>query len=415
MSRETTWKILLALLVWATISISLPWRWCRSVYEIGLFLLAGTIFWQGRQEPRRLLNGVLLLLGPALAGVVQLLSGTTVNRLDTVEAVVAWTATFAAAFAGRHALAHTALRHRFLTAAAVTGGLAALVCIVQIPLRGTQWAGFTVPDFDLYAGPFQNRNTYAAFALLLLPVVIWKAVTSKRSAWFWWGVAALFPASVIATGSRAGSLLILCEIGSLLLIQIRARVLFPLTGVAIAVMATGSDTLADRLSHEDWSSHRRQLYASTISMIAERPAIGHGLGTYESAYPRFATFDLDRRVNHAHNDWLEWAAEGGLGVPLCLIGFLALVAWHARRHLWSWGIAFVLAHSLVDYPLQRPGMSGWFWVLGGTVLAASSSEKNNPKRRSTRSKRPSSKMEPAIDPAQGSTESTDQSLATAGH
>ena len=413
MSRETTWKILLALLVWVTISIALPWRWCRSVYEIGLFLLAGTIFWNARQEPRRLLNGTLLLLGPAVAGLLQLVTGATVNRLETVEAVVAWTASFAAAFAGRHALAHLALRHRFLTAAAVTGGLAALVCLVQMPLRGSQWAGFTVPDFDLYAGPFQNRNTYAAFALLFLPVVIWKAVTSKGSAWFWWGVAALLPASVIATGSRAGSLLILCEIGTLLLIQIRARVLFPLTGVIVAVMATGSDTLTDRLSQEDWSSHRRQLYASTVAMIAERPATGHGLGAFESAYPRFATFDLGRRVNHAHNDWLEWAAEGGLLVPLCLLGFLALTAWHARRHLWSWGIAFVLAHSLVDYPLQRPGMSGWFWVLSGTVLAAASNEKNNPRRRS--SKRRSSNPNPATDSTRVSTESTDQSLTTAGH
>ena len=415
MSRETNWKILLALLVWATISIALPWRWCRSVYEIGLFALAGVVFWNGREQPRRLLNGVLLLLGPALAGLLQLAFGTTASPMDTVEAVAGWTACFAAAFVARHTLAHAALRHRFLTAAGLVGGLGALVCLVQLPLRGSQLAGFTVPDFDLFAGPFQNRNTYAAFAQLFLPIAIWKAITSKRSAWFWWSVAALLPASVVATGSRAGSLLILCEVGTLLLVQIRARILFPLTGVAIAVMATGWDTLADRFSQEDWTNHRRQLYASTATMIAERPATGHGLGAFEAAYPRFATFDLDRRVNHAHNDWLEWAAEGGLATPLCLIGFLGLAAWHARRHLWSWGIAFVLAHSLVDYPLQRPGLSGWFWVIGGTVLAAASSEKQNPRRSSKR--RPSSSHGQAdSDPLlQESTESKDRSLATAGH
>jgi O-antigen ligase len=384
------------------------------VYEIGLFVLAGIIFWNGRDEPRRLLNGVLLLLGPAIAGMLQLLLGVTVSRLDTLEAVVGWMAVCAAAFVARHSLAHTALRHQFLTAAAVAGGVGALVCLLQVPLRGTQIAGLVIPDFDLYAGPFQNRNTYASFVELLLPVVIWKAMTSKRSAWFWWGVAAMLPASVIATGSRAGSLLILCELGTLLLVQIRARILFPLTGVAIAVMATGWDTLADRLSHEDWSSHRRQLYASTVAMVAERPALGHGLGTFEEAYPRFATFDMDRRVNHAHNDWLEWAAEGGLVVPLCLITFLALVAWHSRRHLWSWGIAFVLAHSVVDYPLQRAGMSGWFWAVGGTVLAAASGEKRNPRRRSSK-RRPSAGASAGSSPPPESTESKDQSLATAGH
>jgi O-antigen ligase len=413
MSRETTWKILLALLVWATISIALPWRWCRSVYEIGMFGLAGATIWHGRDEPRRLLNGVLLLLGPAVAGMLQLALGLTAGRLETSEAIVAWLATFATAFAARHALAHTALRHHFLNGAAVAGALGALVCLVQMPLRGSPLGWFTVPDFDLFAGPFQNRNTYASFAELMLPVVIWKAITSKQTAWFWWGAAAMLPASVIATGSRAGSLLILCELGTLLLVQIRARILFPLTGIAIAVMATGWDTLADRLSHEDWSSHRRQLYSSTLAMIKEKPALGHGLGTFESAYPRFATFDMDRRINHAHNDWLEWSAEGGLVVPAFAVAFLALVAWHARRHLWSWGIAFVLAHSVVDYPLQRPGMSGWFWATGGAVLAAASSEKRNPRRHSKR--RRASEALPEDDPPPAPVESKDQSLTTAAH
>lgn len=414
MSRETSWKVLVALLVWATISIALPWRWCRSVYECGLFLVAVSIFWMHRAEPRRLLTGALLLLGPAAAGLLQLATGSTVNRLETTEAILGWMACFAAAFSARHILGHTTLRHRFLTAAALAGGLGALVCMVQMPLRGAQWGSFGIPDFDLYAGPFQNRNTYAAFAELLLPVVIWKAINSKQTSWFWWALAALIPASVIATGSRAGSLLILCEMGTLLLIQIRAKILFPLTGVAIAVMATGWDTLADRFSHEDWTNHREQLYQSAGAMAGERPWTGHGLGTFETAYPRFATFDLGRRVNHAHNDWLEWTAEGGYPVPAFLVGFLGIAAWRARRHLWSWGIAFVLAHSLVDYPLQRAGMSGWFWALGGTVLAAAAGERRNPRRRSSKSKQPSEAAGSAAR-AQESTESTDQSLTTAGH
>lgn len=360
-----------------------------------------------------MLNGVILLLGPAVVGVAQLLFGTTMNRLETIEAVVAWLATFAVAFAARHTLAHTVLRHQFLTAAAIAGALGGFVCLVQMPLRGSQIAGIPIPDFDLFAGPFQNRNTYASFAELMLPILIWKAITSKKGAWFWWGAAAMLPASVIATGSRAGSLLILCELGTLVLVQIRARILFPLTGVAIAVMATGWDTLADRFSHEDWSNHRRQLYAATVEMAKERPGLGHGLGAFEAAYPRFAKFDIDRHVNHAHNEWLEWAAEGGIITPAFLIAFLGLVAWHARRHLWSWGIAFVLAHSVVDYPLQRAGMGGWFWALGGTVLAAASSEKRNPRRRSKR--RRASEAQPAHDPSPESAESKDQSLATAGH
>lgn len=414
-SKESAAKLLFVLLVWATLTISSPWRWCRTVYEAGLLLAAAGMIWSHRDQPRRLLNAPLILLGPAVAGLLQLTAGTTVSALDTAEAVLAWLVSFAAAYTARHTLAHTALRHRFLTAAAAAGFAGAAVCLIQIPLRGVSIAGFTIPDFDYYAGPFANRNTYASFAELLLPIVIWKAVSARQGAWFWWAAATLVPASVIATGSRAGSFLILCEFGALLLMRIRARMLFPLTGVAVAVMATGWDTLADRLTHEDWSSHRRQVYASSVAMIAERPWAGHGLGTFAQAYPRFATFDSGREMNHAHNDWLEWAADGGLGLPLLLASFLGVTAWFARRHFWSWGIAFVIAHSLVDYPLQFSALSVWFWALTGAVFAAATNDKRDPRRRSSKSKRPSADSGPSDPPAPESTESSDRSLATAGH
>ncbi|MBM3793967.1 MAG: O-antigen ligase family protein [Acidobacteria bacterium] len=396
-------------------TISAPWRWCRTVFEAGLLLAAIGMIWSNRDQPRRLLNTPLLLVGPAVAGLAQMALGTMASPLDTAKAVLAWAVCFAAAYTARHALAHTPLRHRFLSAAAA-GFAGAAVCLLQIPLRGVTLAGFTVPDFDMFAGPFANRNTYASVAELLLPIVIWKAVSARQGAWFWWAAATLIPASVIATGSRAGSFLILCEFGALLLMRIRARMLFPLTGAAVVVMATGWDTLADRLGHEDWSSHRRQVYASSVAMVAERPWAGHGLGTYPQAYPRFATFDSGREMNHAHNDWLEWAADGGLGLPLLLAGFLGLTAWFARRHFWSWGIAFAVAHSAVDYPLQLLAFSYWFWAVAGAVFAAATSDKRDPRRRSSRSsKRPLAASGPSAPPALESTESSDRSLTTAGH
>lgn len=64
--------------------------------------------------------------------------------------------------------------------------------------------------------------------------------------------------------------------------------------------------------------------------------MGFGLGNWPRAYPRYAVFDDGNYVNQAHNDWAQWAVEGG-----------------------------------VEYPLrQRPGLGAWFFVLLG-VLAAS--------------------------------------------
>jgi hypothetical protein len=76
-------------------------------------------------------------------------------------------------------------------------------------------------------------------------------------------------------------------------------------------------------------------------------------------------------VNQAHNDWAQWAAEGGLPFLALL---LAVAAWSLRpalRSLWGVGIVSVFVHALVDYPMQqRPALAAYFFALLG-VLAAS--------------------------------------------
>ena len=52
---------------------------------------------------------------------------------------------------------------------------------------------------------------------------------------------------------------------------------------------------------------------------------GFGLGSWPWAYPRYAIIDPVLFANHAHNDWAEWAADGGLPFAL-LIGLVALRA-----------------------------------------------------------------------------------------
>ena len=77
-------------------------------------------------------------------------------------------------------------------------------------------------------------------------------------------------------------------------------------------------------------------------------------------------------INHAHNDWLEWAGEGGLG-------FLAIWAWLVVRairksvsHPWAWGIAALFGHALVDFPLARFGVAAWAFILIGAIESSDS-------------------------------------------
>jgi O-antigen ligase len=63
-------------------------------------------------------------------------------------------------------------------------------------------------------------------------------------------------------------------------------------------------------------------------MAREKPWTGFGLGIWPTVYPANALYDDGTFVNEAHNDWLQWAVEGG--VPL-VAAMLARPAPHAAR------------------------------------------------------------------------------------
>jgi O-antigen ligase len=114
---------------------------------------------------------------------------------------------------------------------------------------------------------------------------------------------------------------------------------------------------------------RRELLHSTLDMIQERPAMGFGLGTWSTAYPAYAYSDDGLFANQAHNDWAQWAAEGGLPFFLFLLSIAVWSIRPAAHSLWGVGVVSVFLHCLVDYPIQRPALGGPFFVLLG-VLAA---------------------------------------------
>ena len=75
-------------------------------------------------------------------------------------------------------------------------------------------------------------------------------------------------------------------------------------------------------------------------------------------------------MNQAHNDWAQWAVEGGVPFLAILLSLVAMAIPAALRSVWGIGLLSVWVHCLVDYPLQqRPGIGAWFFVLLG-VLAA---------------------------------------------
>ncbi len=304
---------------------------------------------------------------------VQLAAGTSVYRFETWSAALVWAAHLTVFVLALQLFGDPVRLGRFLDALLWFGTAIAALSLVQLFTSGGRifWL-FPTSYKDLVLGPFVYRNNYAAFMELVVPLALLKALARPRKALAWSAAAGLMAASVVASGSRAGTVLICIETLAILALDARGRALGAVwklgAATAILVAIAGPGFLWSRFQ-TDPLAMRRELVASSLAMFRERPWMGFGLGTWPTAYPAYATFDLGLFANHAHCDWAEWAAEGGLPFLAAAAALAsAAVLWSARRR-WGIGVAAVFAHALVDYPLQKPALAALTFTLLGALAA----------------------------------------------
>jgi O-antigen ligase len=193
-------------------------------------------------------------------------------------------------------------------------------------------------------------------------------------------------ASVIVSTSRTGFILVTAELILVPPIVAGARRLSSRPTLAagglligmVVLLATsaGPDILLGRFAARDPYAGRREFLYSSVAMFKEKPLLGVGLGNWPTVYPRFALFDDGKYANQAHNDWAQWAVEGG--IPL-LVLMLWLAVWsfpRAFRSAWGLGIAAVFIHCAVDYPIQRQAGALVFFAVLGAVAAADDAHQN---------------------------------------
>ena len=387
---------LFLLLAFGTLTIWIPARWPLSAVESGAALLAALLAIRAALAGRSLETAFVLAPAAAAAvfGLVAAGAGLTVYRHETAGATLYWAAALAILFGGLQLFSDPVLRDRFLAAFCWFAVVLAVWAVLSRPTAGGKFLWLAPTPYSELLGPFQNRNNLAAVLELALPFGLWRAIRSRRRRWRYAALSALIAGSIVAAGSRAGTVIALLEIAAVFLIA-RSRRLIPgrqlaaIAGAtaglfAVIVAVAGWELLWLRLSTGDLLLYRREILQSTLAMIAERPWTGFGLGTYQTVYPRYALFDAGQIVNHAHNDWLEWAAGGG--IPFALVIF-SLCVWAARpafRSVWGLGILAVFAHALVDYPMQRPGVAAWVFAL----LAALAARERNRSATTANGRRP---------------------------
>jgi len=256
-------------------------------------------------------------------------------------------------------------------------------------------------------GPYVNRNHFAGFAELVIPIALVPLVLGKvrRERRFAVVVFALLPiVALFLAASRGGIVSFAAEIAvlALLLALRRAGGRHVLAGGVVLLLAfmlvswLGVRQILERFSSmqslEVTGGKRASMRHDSWHIFRDHPWTGTGLGTLPIVFPAYESLYDAKFVNHAHNDYLEMLADTGLIGALCCASFLGLLFFTSLKQLLVSDKSFAaalhlsglvaccgfLVHSLVDFNLHMPGNALLFFLM---AHLASAPIPQNPARR----------------------------------
>jgi O-antigen ligase len=291
---------------------------------------------------------------------------------------------------------------RFLRALVVIGVLEALLGLVQV-LISPGWIFGYINPFNEVSGTLINRNHYAGLLEMLFPATLGFAYIAIRRhegarSYVYVLAGALMGVSLFFSLSRMGILSFLLT-GTFLAVLLglrdsRQRMATALGLGMLALVVGGAawigiDVIVGRylqLAEQDAvvKDARVLIFKDTIQMIAANP-LGVGVGQYQDLFRRYQVYRPDRLFDHAHNDYLETAAEWGIPLALIFWGGLAWIfvravrGFLAARSSEQCGILLacigaifaIFVHSLTDFNLQIPSNAILFFSIVGIAAANS--------------------------------------------
>jgi O-antigen ligase len=262
-------------------------------------------------------------------------------------------------------------------------------------------------------GPYVNRNHFAGFAELVIPIALVPLVLGKvrRERLFAVAILTLLPiVAIFLSASRGGILSFTAELGVLALLMIVRRTggRHVLAGGIVLLLAfllvswLGVRQILERFSAmqslEVTLGKRASMRQDTWHIFREHPWAGTGLGTLPIVFPAYETLYDGKIVNHAHNDYLEILADTGLAGAACCAWFLGVLFFASLKQLLMTDNSFAaalhlsgivaccgfLVHSLVDFNLHIPGNALLFFLV---ALLSTAPMPQNPSKRRSRSNR----------------------------
>jgi O-antigen ligase len=292
------------------------------------------------------------------------------------------------------------------------GAVMALEGIAQKAMWNGKIYGFWSPyEAGDSFGPFVNRNHFAGWMLMALPLAIGyfctrvgRAMRKVKPGWrnrvIWFssreasqtilfGAGTLLMAlALVLTMSRSGALGLLVALviaggfvthgQSTALRRVVLAAFLVFVGTFVMWWA-GMDRLAARFNETDpvGAAGRLGIWADTWHIAQRFPLAGTGLNTFGTSTIFYQTGDLSRHFAQAHNDYLQLLSEGGflLAVPTAILLLVLIwrIAGRFRDPLTDadyWirvgaitGVLAIACQEAVDFSLQMPGNAALFAIL----------------------------------------------------
>lgn len=278
---------------------------------------------------------------------------------------------------------------------------AVLLGAAQVASGGEQLYPWRTTSAGAVVGFFANRNHLATLCLIAIPfmaVLGARAVRRDSTRLHLWAAALSIGLLVVALGiirSRTGIVLL----GPVLICSLLAGwtgagnqkprgyllAIAAVSAAAIAVVAAiALPPIIERFDRLGSPEGRLENWPIVAQAAETYLPFGSGFGSFDVVFRSVEPLDqLDPTFfNQAHNDYLEtWLEAGLLGAAL----IVAFLAWFGRRAWQAWrgnasthtdlrrastiGIAVVLAHSAVDYPLRTATIATVFALMCGLLAA----------------------------------------------
>lgn len=388
-----------------------------AVWSVLAPFAALAAWWSTRQQARAAWPPYVLPVFGALAGAWVLAAAFALRWDLAAQSVGEWLAYAGIAFAVWRLATTRARRSALIAILLAYGLLSALYAFIQVagldPVPWSTGFGGRASAF------FGNPNFLGGHLALLLPLSLALALDRRSEAarWRWmpWAFVALLGAALLLTqtrgawiGAAVGCALVLVLaqrwLGALLARNKRPLlVMAALTALGLAAFFAARPDAATRLK-ESWKSEdseltRRFYLMKKASQLASlKPLLGVGPGNFRIQFARVqvtgllpAQFQQPYVVSeHAHNDFLQMAAEAGVPAALLWAALMGLVLVGLLRGVQGGGsgaaptrhrdallvlgvlggLVALLVHGLANFPFLIQPTQAAAWALAALALRA---------------------------------------------